>query len=100
MEPTNVNENAAALQEPAPEGLLTDADLEGSSRRSGSARALVPMRLRRRPATRSRAASECGALSASGAASKAVSLKWGLGEMGGHLLSRAEAPWEVGACRM
>ena len=29
-EPTNVNENAAALQEPAPEGLLTDADLEGS----------------------------------------------------------------------
>ena len=30
VEPTNVNENAAALQEPAPEGLLTDADLEGS----------------------------------------------------------------------
>ena len=30
MEPTNVNENAAELQEPAPEGLLTDADLEGS----------------------------------------------------------------------
>ena len=29
-EPTNVNENAAALQEPPPEGLLTDADLEGS----------------------------------------------------------------------
>ena len=30
VEPPNVNESAAVPQEPGPEALLTDADLEGS----------------------------------------------------------------------
>ena len=37
VEPTNVNESAAALQEPGPEALLTDADLEGSPAKSEEA---------------------------------------------------------------